>query len=181
MLDSRKQCALMVRAYEKEHAMRFDAMMWTRPDLLFHSPIPSWSQLRLVADKPTVHARSPDHAYLVHRAHMPAAMEAPHRVYWSCGADFPPGMALEEYWAARFKEGGLQQRFSPTNVILPSVLTRRWAEESRTESGRAACARVVCRSNAPARYGNPSELCVIGGAKNMGRVCRLLDRGVKFP
>ena len=156
-------------------ALRFDGVLFSRPDLLYHSPMPSWAcKLRQELEgEPVVMTRLPDWAYLMARSQMETVLVEPDRDYWECRADFPPSMSLEQYWSARFNARGVHEKFQMSRSALPCFLTRLTKEEAHLPGNNclvADCAPTDATGRIVAAQANLSALCAIG-KRSPGQAC----------
>ena len=161
-LESRHAGVAMVVAHETRFGVRFDWVLYTRPDLLWYRPLRPWCYLSRNATLPPAAAlRTQDFAFLLPRAMADAALAAPHRAYHACRADLPHGKLFEHWQRGLWRANGVWPNpFEGNAWTLPTVVIREqpWLY-GRREFSCTGYLRIAERREAEPDLMNDWRLC----------------------
>lgn len=121
-LESRYEGMRMVEQYETHRGIRFDWVLFARPDLLWYRPLRPWcffSRNRTLP-KPIANA---DFAFLLPRDKAVPVLQAPFVRYRSCEEDFPRCKSLEHYQRGVWRRHGLYP-IEQHATGLPALIAR---------------------------------------------------------
>lgn len=116
-LSNRGSCNDMIVAEERRTRLRFDRVVFVRPDFQFTLPVEPFCFWR----NRNVHAR--DWAYILDRRTADKLLKAPRDRFYACDAKFRPGMTYEQFFSSFLLEAG--GRGSKGPVIRGTLVRQR--------------------------------------------------------
>ena len=121
-LESRYLGLQMIEQYETRQRLRFDWVLFARPDLLWYRPLRPWCFFSRNRTLPRPIAKA-DFAFLLPRDKAFAVLQAPFVRYRSCVEDFPRCKSLEHYQRGVWRRHGVYP-IEQHATGLPALIAR---------------------------------------------------------